>query len=401
MNRRTLVVSTFNYNRRAWNGVCYEFAELLRRIEGADVIAPQAVAPCLPLNASLLHVMQDHRVSLRSMARTLYMMRTGSLFERSEVAGDYDVCLFMCQFLRELPNVERVRGWRSRSRLAVAFILETWTNAVERSKADLALLDKFDHVFVLNADSVPALQRHTRTPVSFLPTGADCLAASILKPAPRTIDVLCFGRRVPAVHERMLEIARERGWFYLFDIWGGIQATDWAAARAANADLVRRSRHFIAWDPSVSSNHTAMIGSDRALTTRYFEAAAGGAIILGSRTPGPAFDSCFDWDDAVVEISPDGRDLAQRLDELEADPERCADARRTNQVQSLLRHDWAYRWDHVLRTFGLPRSEAHEARVARLHERARVLEAEATPVPWLAKGARAAMTGEMRVSRAI
>jgi hypothetical protein len=380
MHRKTLVVSTFNYSRRAYNGVCYEFSEAIRQLEAADVIAPPAVVSTLPFNSSLFGAVRDRKIALRALVRDIYLMQRGGLFERSRVDEDYDVCFFMCQFLRELHNIDRVQNWRKRSRRAVAFILESWSSTLPQMRAQLRLLDRFDHVFVLNADSIPAMQRHTRTPISFLPTGADCLAGTPSQmPALRPVDVLCFGRRVPAVHDRMLALARERGWFYLFDIWSGIQAADWAQARAANADMVRRSRYCIAWDPSMESTRGALIGSDRALTTRYFEAAAGGAIILGSRTPGKVFDDSFDWPDAVVEIARDGSDLEARIDALEADPVRSAAIRRTGMVQSLRRHDWAYRWDRVLDTLDLRRTAAHDQRVARLHERARMLEGAPGP----------------------
>ncbi len=116
---------------------------------------------------------------------------------------------------------------------------------------------------------------------------------------------------------------------------------------------------------------------ERALSTRYFEGAAGGAILLGSRPGCPEFDDLFDWPDAVVDIAPDGSDLRQVLAALEADPERVAAARIANVVNSLRRHDWAVRWASILDTLDLPRTEAHDARLRQLAHAAEQIELEA------------------------
>jgi hypothetical protein len=224
---------------------------------------------------------------------------------------------------------------------------------------------------VLNADAVEEMRRYTSTPVSFLPTGADCMMASPgIEAPPRVIDVLSYGRRLNAPHRRMVELARECGWFYHYDVWGGLEARDWAEVRQSNAALVQRSRYFMLWDPASIAGKARLMQKDRALTTRYFEAAAGGAILLGSRTPSAEFDTLFDWPDAVVEIAHDGSDLADTLDALEADPLRCAEIRRDNITASLHRHDWVYRWQQILAAFDLRPTEAYHERVGALAARA-------------------------------
>jgi hypothetical protein len=83
---------------------------------------------------------------------------------------------------------------------------------------------------------------------------------------------------------------------------------------------------------------------------RYlFEGAAGGSIILGSA---PQCE-CFDWPDAVIKISPDGSDVRSVINEFDANPDWTERMRRTNVVKCLLKHDWAYRWEHILSTVGM------------------------------------------------
>jgi len=46
-------------------------------------------------------------------------------------------------------------------------------------------------------------------------------------------------------------------------------------------------------------------------------------------------------------------DIGDIIKDLDRQPERQAKIRQRNVVQSLLHHDWAYRWESVLKTAGL------------------------------------------------
>jgi len=369
LQRKVLLISNHNADRRARNGVCYEFVDVIAGVETATVVAP-AVAPAAR-GTDLIEALRPGRGSLRAILKEIDLVRRGGAIAPVAVAEKHDVCLFVGQFLRDLVNLRRVHGWRERSTFAAAFIIETWTGSLERHRSELAMLDLFDHVFVMNADAVPVLQRYTRTPVAVMNTATDCLHASPVDiDAPRPVDVACIGRRIDVVRDRLRALAETRDLFYVFDIWGGGRAIDWAAARAANAGLIRRSRYSIVWDPATTTSKLAVMRSDRALSTRYFESAAGGAILLGSRSMAPAFAETFDWPDAVVEIAPDGSDLEARLDALDRDPARCAAIRQANVVNCLRRHDWVHRWQQVLAVAGLEPTAAHRARLDALEARA-------------------------------
>jgi hypothetical protein len=382
LRRKVLLVSNHNADRRARNGVCYEFVDVVAGVENATLLAP--AVPTSQRRADLLEPLRSGRGSLRAIVKEIDLAWRGGAIAPVTVSEDYDVCFFVGHFLRDLINLRRVHGWRTRSKFAAAFIVETWTGTLDRNRSELSVLDQFDHVFVMNADAVPVLQRHTRTPVSVMNTATDCLRASPLAiDAPRPVDVACIGRRVDAVHHRLRALASERDLFYVFDIWGGGRAIDWAEARAANAELIRRSRYSIVWDPATTKSKAAVMRSDRALSTRYFESAAGGAILLGSRSAAPAYAQNFDWPDAVIDIAPDGSDLEARLQELDGDPVRCAAIRRANVVNCLRRHDWVHRWQQVLAIAGLEPTSLHRARLDALEARAQAIEAPIRlPVPF-------------------
>ncbi len=371
MDRRVLLISTYNAVRKPWNGVPFEFYDVISRIENATIVAPPAAGLDPAAASSPAGLLRYAAQGLGGHARRA--MGKGFAPQMAEAAldADYDLCLFMCQFSRELTNIEQVRNWRARSKFAVAFVLETWSSQFGKRRADLRILDQFDHVFVLNASSIPELTRHTSTPVSFLPTAADSLGAIAPTGVPalpeRAIDFFSMGRRRAEVHDLLMAKSRTEGAFYIHDIWTNILARDWAEARAGNADMVRRARYYIAWDPvAVSPAKDEIIGRERAISTRYFEGSAGGAILLGSRPDCPEFDELFDWPDAVLEIAPEGTDLHEVLADFEADPDRVRAARLANITHALRRHDWAFRWQTILETAGLAPSEAHVKRVGKM-----------------------------------
>lgn len=381
MDRKVLLISNHNAVTRPWNGVPYEFLSVIAGIEDATVVAPPAIRRDLGLNYSVMDFLRDTGGELADQARRAVSGRFPGVMQPVALDQDYDICFFMCQFSKNLGDLEQVKNWRARSKRAVAFVLETWSSQFARRRADLAILNQFDHVFVLNASSIPELKKYVTVPVSFLATAADA-PASCPYPAnaPRVVDILSMGRRRPEVHEAALKLAAERDLFYIHDIWGNIMARDWAAIRAANADMTRRCKYYVAWDPvTVSPIKNDVIGEERAISTRYFEGAAGGAIMIGSRAGCAEFDALFDWPDAVVEVDPEGRDLGAVLDALSADPERAEAARRNNVLNSLRRHDWAFRWERILETIDLGTTPAHQARVAEMERLAGEIEVADAP----------------------
>jgi hypothetical protein len=124
---------------------------------------------------------------------------------------------------------------------------------------------------------------------------------------------------------------------------------------------------FVAYDHTIGNeNNLQMYGAERALSTRYFEGAAGGAVMIGSKPPVPEFLTHFDWSDAVIEIPRDPQDMSAILADLYAQPERLARISRANAIQSLKRHDWAYRWAEVLTIMGMTRSPKLDHRLDKL-----------------------------------
>ena len=134
---RPLLVANYNAIKRPYNGVVFEFLQTIAAVENATIVAPEArryaealFADVAREYASVHNEMLSvlcQKIGLPSVART----------RRSAPSGEFDICFYMCQFPRDLAEIERVSGWRERSAKACAFILETWPHTMPKFKADL------------------------------------------------------------------------------------------------------------------------------------------------------------------------------------------------------------------------------------------------------------------------
>ena len=139
------------------------------------------------------------------------------------------------------------------------------------------------------------------------------------------------------------------------------------------ASLMKRSRYFIAYNPGdIGGGGKGRWTGEQALSTRYFEGAAGGAVMLGSRPRCADYDSAFGWPDAVIALDPNA-DVGALIRELDRDPERLATISRRNVTECLLRHDWSHRWETILRHMGMEPTEALQARTTCLKAQALTL----------------------------
>ena len=363
--RHCLLMATFNMDVRAWSGVIWEFADVISQIESTDIVAPgnrffdkdnpSAVPPFRDrLDAKLRSVTGRHvaRMPVVTLDR------------------DYDLAIYICQFIHEVEELVQIRDWRRRASKAAVYLLETWPSTFPKEAHTLAKLDLFDRVFVLNGSSIPELERYTSTPISQLSTATDVARTT---PAPdyprRVVDICCIGRNNPETHIDLLTLSKKQGLFYHYDVWKNQNVGEsWDAVRHWNAELIRRSRYYLVWDPAHKTAGNRHAGTMQVLSTRYFEGAAGGAVLLGSAPDCPEYHAAFDWPDAVIPL---GQNAASLIETLDNDPERVMRIRTQNIYNSLRRHDWAHRWRQVLEAFDMAPTPEHIIREHALEARAR------------------------------
>jgi len=270
-----------------------------------------------------------------------------------------------------------VRPQLARSAVKVAFIVELWRPQVPAVADYLRQLRGFDHVFMFNRWAMDDVAALSGAPVSYLATAVDTdrFAPRHPSPPPRVIDVASYGRRLPGTHAALRRAAAERGLYYHYDtVRGAFAVTDHVEHRDALAATLQRSRYAVVYRNNDEPERRARTGGEESLTNRYFEVLAAGATMLGSAAQTPDFEACFDWPDAIVPIAAPDPGVADVVAELDADAERVERARRTAVAESLRRHDWAHRWQDVLDAVGLaPRPQLGD-RLARLAERAAVVE---------------------------
>lgn len=378
VNRSVLLSSNYSAWPEVFNGQAYAFLNVIRQLERADLLCPQPAhyTRGRGINPRLGYLWREslHRAHSHVVRQ---LGRPGTSNAQSvKVERDYDVFMFMCQFPLELTALSKIKGWRERSGMAVAYILESWQNRFPFEKAELKLLDKFDHVFVLNADCIPDLQKYTTAPVSFLPSACDTLMATPFPGNPaRCIDVLSMGRRIPKLHDKLVQMSvTDPDFFYVHDTSRGGAIANFHEHRLQSAAMIKRSKYFIAYDFSVDDSGPFAGVVKRALATRYFEGAAGGAVMVGSPQQCPEFKEHLDWEDVVIELPPDTTDVRGFFADLDSQRERMARIRTTNVAQSLRRHDWAHRWDQILHVLGLERSPLLESRLDELDSLASTVE---------------------------
>lgn len=366
--RRILLFSLHNLFPAAWNGVFYEFTEVLRQMENATLVAPGPAG-------QRWSVWQDYRkVSQRLLSRL--HRPAAAAAPPTRVEGEFDLAFYACQFPHEIAEIHCIDGWRERSKKACIFILETWAHNVEEKKAHYRHLDAFDHVFVFNSASAPLIQRYTSAPVTYLATAADALLLPESYYArERTVDYLCIGRRHNPVHASMFDHCCRTDRFYVFDLWKDMRVKEWPAARRQNADMGSRSKHYVVWPPIRKLPDGR---SETALTTRYFEGASTGAVMIGAPPQVPEFERLFSAPEPVVDMPEDPELVPAFLDRLDADATYLSEVARMNRLDILERHDWAHRWAHILGVMGMPVSDGLAARLSELHRR-RLTEAGARP----------------------
>jgi hypothetical protein len=238
----------------------------------------------------------------------------------------------------------------------------------------VALLSRFDRIYVSTLHSVDGLARLTGRPCTYLPPGVDALRfAPYPDPPPRGIDVCGIGRRSDVTHRALLEAARERGLFYYYDTVRGsgagarqisFEVANPAEHRLVYSQLLKRSRYFIA--NRARANEPEMTRGIDEIGARFAEGAAAGAVMIGEPPRNETFRELFDWPDAVVPAPFDAPRIGELIASLDADPARVARIRRDGVENSLLRNDWTYRLRTILTDAGLPATPAMLQREARL-----------------------------------
>jgi hypothetical protein len=340
-NARILVLSMRGCYYNVFRSVDYEFEDAICNFDSADIISPVFASGVV----NRLNLKWKNFLGTRIGERRLLRLNC----QEKVIDKKYDLLFFVCQYFRDIPCINSIKKWRQNCHRAVLWIDEIWAKELKEYKTSLYLkiAKDFDCIFSTQINSVDAIADLVQRPCYFLPYGIDAVKFCPYPFQPRrSIDVYNMGRRSPILHKALLERVERENFLYLYDTFKGMQMIDHTEHRTLYSNLIKSSRYFIANKAKFDTIDET--GGQEELGSRFFEGAAGGAVLVGTPPACDAYTQCFDWSDAVISIPYDAANIIDILTELDAQPERLSRIRKDNIVNSLLRHDWVYRWGEIL-----------------------------------------------------
>jgi hypothetical protein len=281
---------------------------------------------------------------------------------------DYDLLILVCPSWSDVFHINAIQGWKDRCRTTVCWIDELYAESVPEYKYWLPFLQRFDHVILGMHASTGPVSDAIGKPCHYVPGGIDALRFSPYpNPPKRVVDIYSIGRRWPEIHRALAKHAREEQLFYLFDTLqsGDSYVRDHREHRDLYASIAKRSRFFVVAPAKMDAQRET--GGQVEIPFRYYEGAAAGTVMIGQALDCEPYRRMFNWENAVIEVRPDGSDVVQQLSRLLADRELTEQIGRRSAREALLRHDWIYRWKEILSIAGLSRNQAMDNREKRLH----------------------------------
>ena len=357
---RVLIFSLRNiFGKALFRCPHFEFEDLICEIDSAELLAPK-VDPSSRRSSFATRLAYHAPVVLNPGIRGI------------SAKGNYDVLFTICGYPQDLVMFNAVGNLRDNCGISVCLLDELWINQIIKNRHFLRILAKFDVVMLYYNQTVKPLSEIIERRCVYLPPGVDAISfCPNPDPPQRVVDVYSIGRRSEITHQKLLNIARESGLFYLHDSIGGSQAINSKEHRALFANVAKRSRYFIVNPGKI--DEPGQRGRQMEIGNRYFEGAASGAIMVGERPNNEVFEELFDWPDAVTRLPYDSTDIDVVIKDLDGDPKRQDRIRRTGVVQALMRYDWVYRWEAILNEVGLKPAQGMLERKDRLRKLAEVV----------------------------
>lgn len=334
--------------------VPYEFEDVICEVDDVEMLRPEPYR--------LFAVGQ--KVS-NLLARRVSVSSVNPGVRKLHLNKNYDLFIMICQFARDLLSLNAIKGWKQRCRTSVCWVDEIWAGELHKCTGHLKILSKFDYVVLNCSASVQPVQDAVRRPCFYMLPGIDAIRfCPYPNPPLRSIDVHSLGRKSLITHRALLKMVEQKKIFYIYDTFENMSTLLPRDHRILLANITKRSRYFLANAAKIDCKSETHGQGE--IGPRFFEGVASGTVMIGEHPENDAFRKHFDWPDAVIRMPFDAPHIAEVLAELDSQPERLAEIRKNNVVQSLLRHDWAYRWREILDMVGLKPRDALIDREKRL-----------------------------------
>jgi hypothetical protein len=313
-----------------------EFEDLICQMDSVDLIAPQ------PGN----FFKYGTRIAQR-LARE-YGVAFNPGIPKNKIKNNYDLFFAFCQFPKDLLHVESLIGWKDHCKTSICWLGEIWIADIPKSRNYLKILSKFDYVILNLYQSKNPINEIIGNKCIVLPPGVDSILFCPYPDEPkRVIDVYSIGRRSEQTHQALLKMFSENKVLYIYDSVVGSQVKDTNQHRFLFANLAKRSRYFIVNPAKIDMPEETQNQSE--IPSRYYEGAAAGNIMIGEIPKNEEFKKIFHWPDAVIHLPYNSEKIEEIIHELDKQPQRQKKIREKSVYETLTKHDWAYRWEAILK----------------------------------------------------
>jgi len=341
----------------------YEFEDIIRQVDTVDFLAPKPT--------------QWFKYGTRIANRLAvdYACAVNPGIPNINVKKNYDLFFAVVMFPNDLLHVQSLHGWKEHCKISICWMDEFWAFELHKYRYFIKLLSQFDYVVVPLVGSLNALRQLVEAECFYLPSGIDAIRfCPYPNPPRRVIDVYSIGRRSEETHRALLRMTEDNQLFYVYDTMQGCYVTNPREHRMLYANIATRSKYFIVNPGKIDSPEETGLQSE--FGPRFFEGAGSGTIMIGEIPKNDQFKKMFDWPDALIHLPFHSSNIGTIINELDKEPDRLRNIRRNNVVHSLLRHDWVYRWEVLLKTVGLDPLPELLDRKRRLDNLARTVERE-------------------------
>jgi hypothetical protein len=347
-NSRILILSLRNVRDYIFNYSLFEFEDLITAFDRVDL-----VAPCQYTFTSQTIT----NIAKAGSKINKIFTKINPYILPLNPEKEYDLFFVILDDVRSFLPINFINNWAKKCRKKICLIAEIWEKEPQQLKSYLRFFEEFDRIYLGCALITKEFSQTISKPCYYLPAGTDTVKFYPNKPySQRAIDIFSLGRRSALTHQALLQFTAEYDLFYYYDTFANygsklMKPSNIEGHRRKIANLIKNSRYFIANYAKVNLPNT--IGTQKEIGYRFFEGAAAGAVMIGSPPESQLLNQYFDWEDALIPINFDQPNIANLITELNAQSDRLEKISKNNVINSLLKHDWVYRWEQILTDVGL------------------------------------------------
>jgi hypothetical protein len=304
---------------------------------------------------SMAHLAQVDVLELPSYGNRsrLKALRSGNPVRAVSTPCDhYDLCFLAIFDPEEIRSLTLIKDVRSKCKSLFVYIFDPWPSKIQVLRRYRNIWNMCDRIFVSFPWVVDLYSQHVECPVEYMPQAIDSDRFHPFR-EDRPIHVLSVGRRLNAVHDHLIDISTQHDLWYHFSEAASPRALDLADSQFLLGRLSQAARIQICWPVEVTDIESPRPGfsqgSPSPITVRWFEAAACGSVVLGSRPQSSEFDDLFPYEGFVRELQTTSRVDIESVVLSALRDEHDRDQRRALANHVRMHHTWRRRCEEILR----------------------------------------------------